>query len=118
MSVTERERLLRLEDFIALAKEGKNIKAEIKLRKQMMKQKVHPEETEEMRDEIDMYLLIGDFIFMIDDQSYTVSKVYVLGSMGEPQDAAKVNRSIANERLKMDYKRLKEVNIMFEERFF
>jgi len=83
-----------------------------------VKQKVHPEETEEMRDEVDMYLLIGDFTFMIDDRPRTISKVYVLGSMGEPSDATKINRSIANERLKMDYRRLKEVNMTFEERFF
>ena len=118
MSTTEKERLLRIEDFIALSREGKEVRLKVNLKKQLMTQKVHPEETEEMRSEIDMYLLIGDFVFTIDDQSHTVSKVYVLGSAGEPSDALKVNKSIANERLKMDYKRLKEAGITFEEEFF
>ena len=40
------EELTRLEDFIRLAKEGKDVLVKIDLRKLTVKQKVHPQETE------------------------------------------------------------------------
>jgi hypothetical protein len=126
----------RIEDFIAFAKEGKDVHATIALRKQLVTQKVHPDETEDMKREIDMYLLIGAYTFRVkkDVRKFSkvymyekvskgymreeVSKVYMYGSSGESPDAAKVNISIANERLKADYQRLREANITFEEKYF
>ena len=126
----------RIEDFIALAKEGKNVYATIALRKPLVKQKVHPDETEDMKREIDMYLLIATYTFRVEKEvkkfskvymyeeaskGYTrkeVSKVYMYGSLEESPDAAKVNKSIANARLKADYQRLREANITFEEKYF
>jgi hypothetical protein len=108
----------RLEDCIALAQQGKRVRVEVKLRKQAVQQKVHPEETADMREEIGMYLLMADFTFTANGESGAVSKVYAFGAEGESLESAKVNRSIATERLKTDYKRLKDANIAVEEKYF
>ena len=110
--------LVRIEDFIALAKGGKQVDASIKLRKQSVSQKVHPGQTEEMKGEMDMYLLIGDYSFTAGGEPKKVSKIYVYGSSEESLNDAKINKSIANERLKMDYKRLQDAKITFEEKYF
>jgi len=39
-------------------------------------------------------------------------------STEESLNDARINKSIANERLKMDYKRMKDANITFEEKYF
>jgi len=111
-------KICRIEDFIALAKEGKDVHVEIDLKKQVVAQKVHPGNTEDMKREIDMYLLTADYIFKIGKDMKLVSKVYMFGSSDESPDAIKVNKSIANARLKMDYKRLKDAKITFEEKYF
>ena len=110
--------LVRIEDFIALAKEGKQVNASIELRKQLVSQKVHPEETEGMKGEIDMYLLIANYSFTTGGKTRTVSKIYVYGSSEETLNDVKINKSIANERLKMDYKRLQDTKIILEEKYF
>ncbi len=109
---------LRIEDFIALAKEGKDVTLDIDLRRQLVSQKVHPGDTEEMKGEIDMYLLIADYHFTVGNWKKTVSKIYVSGTVEESLNDAKINKSIANERLKMDYKRLSDARISFEEKYF
>jgi hypothetical protein len=47
-----------------------------------------------------------------------VTKVYMFGSSEESPDSVKINKSIANARLKMDYQRLKDAKISFEEKYF
>ncbi|MBM4136814.1 MAG: hypothetical protein FJ241_08290 [Nitrospira sp.] len=116
--VHEISELSRLEDFIALAKGGKEVQMSIEVKKQIVTQKVHPDETEEMRSEIDMYLLIGDYAFKVGGEVKKVSKIYVAGAVGEPLNAARQNIHIANARLKMDYVRLREAHIIFEEVYF
>jgi hypothetical protein len=108
----------RLEDYIALAQQGKPVRVEVKLRTQAVLQKVHPEETEDLRAEIAMYLLVADFTLAAEGGSCVVSKVYAFGAEKEPRESAQVNRSIANERLKMDYKRLKDAGIAVDEKYF
>jgi hypothetical protein len=110
--------LVRIEDFIALANEGKKVDVTISLKRQIVSQKVHPEETEEMKGELDMYLLIGDYSFTVGGETKKVSKIYVYGSSEESLNDAKINKSIANERLKMDYKRLQDAKITLEEKYF
>jgi hypothetical protein len=109
---------VRLEEYIDLAREGKKVSVEVGLRKDTVTQKVHPEETETMSREMSMYLLIGDFIFKVDGEERKVSKVYMYGSAEESLDAARIDRHIANQRLKMDYQRLKDVKIEVEEKYF
>lgn len=118
MALMEKDRPVRLEDFIALAREGKRFEAEIKLEKQSIVQKAHPDETEEGKSEINAYLLIGDYTFRMEGESRKVSKVYAIGYTGESLDADRLNKNIANERLKMDYQRLKDAHITFEPRHF
>jgi len=108
----------RIEDFIALAKEGKQVDVSVKLRKQTVSQKLHPEETADMKTAIDMHILFGDYTFTVGENVKKISKSYMFGSAEESLNDAKVDKNIANERLKMDYKRLKEARIVFEEKFF
>jgi hypothetical protein len=108
----------RIEDFIAIAKGGKAVNLSIELRKQLVTQQVPPGITEDMKDEIDMYLLAADYFFKVGKDMKLVSKVYILGSSEESPDAVKVNASIANARLKMDYRRLRDAKITFEEKYF
>jgi hypothetical protein len=108
----------RLEDYIALAQQGKRVRVNVDLRKQPVRQKVHPEETADMAEEISMYLLLADFRLTADGESCLVTKVYAFGAEGEPLESARVNRNIATERLKMDYKRLKDANIAVDEKYF
>jgi hypothetical protein len=109
---------VRLEEFIEHAREGKKVSVEVGLRKDAVTQKVHPEESETMSREMYMYLLIGDFVFKVDGEKTKVSKVYMYGSAEESLDAARIDRHIANQRLKMDYQRLKDVKIEVEEKYF
>jgi len=108
----------RIEDFIALAGEGKEIHAEVELRKQLVIQKVHPGATEDMKREIDMYLLIGAYTFRVGKEVKEVSKVYMYGSLEEPPSIFWVNTNIANTRLKADYRRLRDAKITLEEKYF
>lgn len=117
-NVTAQRTRGRLEDFIALAQKGIEITLEITLNKHIIKEKIHPEQTENMKAEIERYLLLGNFTFRAGGEGQTVSKVYMFGSMEESLENANVNKSIANERLKMDYKRLRDGGLEFEEKFF
>jgi hypothetical protein len=47
-----------------------------------------------------------------------VTKVYAISPINEVEVNAKTTRHVANERLKMDYARLKAAGVQFEERFF
>ncbi len=116
--INEKREFGRIEDFIALAKEGKDVHAEIQLKRLPVTQKVHPGATADMSSEVDMYLLIGDFSFKVGGEVKHVCKVYLHGSLEEPADVLKVDSSIANSRLKMDYQRLKDAKIIFEEKYF
>ena len=109
---------VRIEDFIALAMEGKQVDASIELRKKFVSEKVHPGTFEQMKGEVDMYLLFGDYTFSAGKEVKKISKIYMYGSSEESRNEANVNISIANARLKMDYKRLRDAKIVFEEKFF
>jgi hypothetical protein len=108
----------RLEDFIRLARKGIDITLEITLQKHIITEKIHPEQTADMKGEIERYLLLGNFAFRAKGQEQSVFKVYMFGSMEESRENENVNKHIANERLKMDYKRLHESGLTFEEKFF
>jgi hypothetical protein len=71
-----------------------------------------------MKSEIDMYILIGAYTFRVGKVVKQVSKVYMYGSLGEPPGVFWVSINIANTRLKMDYQRLKDAKITFEEKYF
>ena len=110
----EKDEFLRLEDFIAMANEGKEVQLTVTLSKHAVTKKPQPAETGEK----EMYLLIGDYLFSVGGVVTKVSKIYVSGIVGEPMNATKQNINIANSRIKMDYMRLREANIIFEEVFY
>ncbi|MCW3978074.1 MAG: hypothetical protein NWE77_09090 [Candidatus Bathyarchaeota archaeon] len=114
----EKEKPLRLDDFIVLAKGGQRIEADIELRKQIVMQEVYPDEPQVRRDEVDAYLLMGDYNFEVEGESYRVSKVYVMGLEREVPYIAGLNRNIANRRLKMDYQRLEDADIKVVPKYF
>ena len=116
MEKIEKEMPVRLEDIISWAKQGKEIKADVVLTKQQIIQKVLLEAGD--AEEIDAYLLIGDFTFQVDGKSCKVSKTYLRGYTSEPLDVFAANKNIANDRLKMDYQRLMEAGIKLEQKFF
>jgi hypothetical protein len=108
----------RLEDLIVLAEERKDIHLEIELIKEVVMQKVHPEESGEMDDEIYMYLLIAVYSFSVDSNIIKISKIYEFASIEESVDATPEHKDIANKRLKADYLRLKNAGISFKELYF
>ena len=109
---------VRIEDFIALANEGKQVNSSIELRKKLVSEKVHPGTFDQVKGEVDMYLLFGDYTFSVGKEVKKISKIYMYGSSEESLNEANVNKNIANARLKMDYKRLQDANISLEEKFF
>jgi len=113
-----KDEFVRLEDFIAKAKEGKKVQLSIALSKQVVTKRLHPAEPDERKGQIDMYLLIGDYSFNVGGAVSKVSKIYVSGTIDEPMNSTKQNINIANSRIKIDYMRLREANIIFEEVFF
>ncbi|MDA8090020.1 MAG: hypothetical protein M0Z61_07345 [Nitrospiraceae bacterium] len=118
MSAIKAKELQRIEDFIELANEGADVRVTVNLRKQRVSQKMHPDETEESVGTIEMYLLCADYAFRTGRLEKVVSKPYVYACLEESLGESRINRSIANERLKMDYRRLKDADIEFEEKFF
>jgi hypothetical protein len=116
--ILRKSELVRIEDFISLAKEGTDVKVTVDLRQEFVSQKMHRGDKEELKSAIDTYLLLGDFTFEIGEWEKMVSKVYMYGSTGESLNDAKKNKTIANERLRLDYQRLKNINIHFEEKYF
>jgi hypothetical protein len=109
---------VRIEDFIALATEGKRVDASIELKKKFVSEKVHPGTFDTMKGEVDMYLLFGDYTFSVEKEVKKISKIYIYGSSEESRNETNINKSIANARLKMDYKRLRDAKIILEEKFF
>ena len=118
MKKIEIMRRTRLESFIELAKSGRQLKIQVDLYSRDVKQLGHSEATDDVTEESDMSLLIADFIPIGLEGEPRVTKVYAISPIDESEVDAKVTRSIANERLKMDYKRLQEAKIEFEEKFF
>jgi len=108
----------RIEDFIGLSEQGNKVSATVELRKQIVTQKVHPEDTSEMKPDVDMYLLFGDYTFSVGTNTKKVSKSYMYGSTTESTKDAKISKNIANQRLKMDYKRLNTAKVELKEKYF
>jgi len=116
--MTDHSMFSRLEDFISLAGKGEEVDLTITLNKQILTRKFEPYTVGEPEDEIDMYIFSADYVFLVEGKTYEVTKLYAFGVEGEPLDITKRNITVANERLKMDYKRLREANIDFEEKYW
>jgi len=108
----------RLEDYITLAMEGKQVQVSIDLKKQIVIPKVHEGDTEGLKSKTDLILFWAEYTFQMGENVKKVSKVYMFETSEESLDNAMQNILIANQRLKMDYQRLGKAKIMFEEKYF
>ena len=109
----------RLEDLIALAISRNKGQFEVILRKEIVKQDILPEEADKQKARKNWYLLIADFALVGSGGVIrTVTKVYAFGDINETGAEEKVIRSIANERLKMDYQRFRDARIEYQEKLF
>lgn len=109
----------RLEDFISLAKKGTKVQLEVNLHKQMVKELAQTEGTDDITDEKVINLFIADFVRKgAEGKPTVVRKMYSFNAINETEVDAKTTTHIANERLKMDYKRLKDAGIVFTEKYF
>ena len=114
----EKSNVFRLEDFIALAKQGQHIEVSIDLKKQIVLPKVNKGESGNIEIESDFYVLFGEYSFNVEGNVKKVLKPYMSGVSEESSNTALREVQIANERLEMDFNRLREANIIFEEKYF
>lgn len=114
----EKAHVFRLEDFIVLAKEEKDINASVDLIKKIVTPTINPEETVDTKSSGDMYLLLGEFNFRVAGEVRKVFKSYAFGTSAQSRDSMAQNIRVANERLKIDYQRLRTAHILFEEKYF
>ena len=109
----------RLEDLIALAISRNKGQFEVKLCKETVKQDTLPEEANKQKPGKNWYLLMADIALKgSGGEIRTVTKVYAFGDINETGAEEKVIRSIANERLKMDYQRFRDAGIEYQEKHF
>ena len=110
----------RLDDFIKLAQSGQMVSLQINVYKNMVKQVVQSESTDDIDIETDTCLLMADFSPPAGTQAKPamVTKVYAICPINENEINDKTIRHIANNRLRMDYARLKEAQVKFEEKYF
>ena len=116
--MTEQRMFNRLEDFISIAKKGEKVDLTVELNKRIFTRKFGSFTMGDPEDEIDMYILSADYLFVVAGETVEVTKYYVSGIEGESLIETKNNIHVANERLKMDYKRLREAEIIFLEKFW
>jgi hypothetical protein len=116
--MTEHSMFSRLEDFISLADKGEEIGLTVTLNKQIFTRKFDPYTMGDPEDEIDMYILSANYVFVVKGKTNEIKKFYVSGIEGESLDTTKRNIYIANERVRMDYRRLSEAKIAFEEKYW
>ncbi len=109
----------RLEDLIALAISRNKGKFEVSLRKETVKQDTLPKAADKQKAGKSWYLLMADFALTGSGGGIrTVTKVYAFGDIHETGAEEEVIRSIANERLKMDYQRFRDAGIEHQEKHF
>lgn len=110
----------RLDDFIKQAQSGQPVQLEIKTHRDIVKHVSQSESTDDINVETDMALLMADFKTADSEAGGPdmVTKVYAIGAINASEPDAKTTSHVANQRLRMDYARLKEANIKFEETFF
>jgi hypothetical protein len=116
--MTKQSVFSRLEDFITIARKGKAVELTVALDKQLFTRKFAPYTMGDPGDEIDMYILAANYIFVVEGKIHEFTKFYASGVEGDSPNAVQREIDVANERLKMDYKRLKEAKLIFLEKFW
>ena len=110
----------RLDDYIKLAKSGKSIRLQTRLYRKWFKEVSHSNATDDLDIEMDKCLLMADFSPINAEQGMPekITKAYMISAINENEIDDKTTCHIANERLRMDYTRLKEADILIEEKYF
>jgi len=108
----------RLDDFITIARKGKEVELTVVLDKRLFKRKFGPSTMGDSGDEIDTYILAANYFFVGEGKTHEFTKFYAFGFEGDSPSAVQSEIDVANERLKMDYTRLRDANIVFLEKFF
>lgn len=109
----------RLEDLIARAISRNKGQFEVSLRKETVKQDILAAEADKQKAGKNWYLLMADFALTGSGGDIrTVTKVYAFGDINETGAEEEMIRSIANERLKMDYQRFRDAGIAYPEKLF
>lgn len=108
----------RLEDVIFLAKNGKFVKGSVRLAKQLIEIRIKPETMDASAEWTEAYLLLGNYLFLFDDRAKDISKVYAFGKANSDGSVSVLDKLVANERLKVDFKRLKAARVEIEEEYF
>lgn len=110
----------RLDDFLELAQTGQTVQLRIAVYQRLIKQVSQSGATDDIDIEMDMRLLMADFmpISAAQDKPAMVTKVYAICPVNESEIEAKTTRHIANERLRVDFNRLRDGNVQFEETYF
>lgn len=116
--MTKQSVFSRLEDFISIARKGYEVGLTVVLDKQLFTRKFAPYTIGEPGDEIDMYILAANYVFVVEGKIHEFTKFYASGVEGDSPSAVQREIDVANERLKMDYERLRDSNIVFLEKFF
>ena len=116
--MTKQSAFSRLEDFITIARKGEEAELTVVLDKRLFTRKFAPYTMGDPGDEIDTYILAANYVFVVEEKSHEFTKFYAFGVEGESPSAVQREIDVANERLKMDYKRLRDENIVFLEKFF
>lgn len=116
MAAVEEKKMIRIEDVVAMAKEGKKIQLSVQLIIRPIVEKALAEIGEV--EDVEAYLLMGNFKLDIDGQLHEISKTYLRGYKSEFLEARAANLKIANSRLKSDYERLKSAGVDIEPIYF
>jgi hypothetical protein len=110
----------RLEDYIDLARSGKSIRLQVHLYRKWFRQVSRSNATDDLDVATDQCLHMVDFSPVRPEPGMPVkvTKAYMISPINEIEADDKTTRHIANERLRMDYARLKEADIHVQEEFF
>jgi len=110
----------RLEDLIDLAKTGKTIQLQTRLYKKWVRQVSQSNATGDPDSETENCLYMADFMVIQAEPEMPekITKAYMVCSINDIELQGETTRRIANERLRMDYARLKGADISVEEKSF
>ena len=64
----------RLEDFISLARKGKKVDLTVTLNKQVFTRKFALHATEDLRDEVDIYIFSANYVFVVKGKTKKLQK--------------------------------------------
>ncbi len=108
----------RLEDFIIFAKQGRDIGLEVELLKHNATKNLQCEKNDAFEKLEDIYFLTVRYSFDLEGKIYTISKIYSYGNLNDSSHIYITSLKNANERLRVDYERLKSAKIAFKETYF